>query len=433
MDPTGESSSTYTVGQRYEAYPYPERNPEDERNRLVRTELDELGALNFYCYRGERDFRTSFRVLIAGGGTGDSVTFLGHQLRETEAEIIYLDISKASLQIAQKRAEVRGFRDRITWLEGSLLDLPVMGLEPFDYINCSGVLHHLDAPVAGLNALTSVLAEGGAMGLMVYGQTGRTGVYHIQDLMRLLSKEDEPLESMIGNARAVIQSVPETNWLKRRWQSTPFSFNLDDIELVDMFLHPVDRAYTVPQLYEWLDGAGLNLIEIAGVQRPFYDARMAIPDANLRARISALPLREQRAIGELFFGTITKHTFWASRSDNTQMEVSNHDTVPFFVPLAREQGIQKALLQAGTQACTLKIGPAGGAQLSMTLKMEPEAHRFMELVDNQRSTSQILDELCEESGDEQSREQIWTVCRRAIEAFRRCDVMLMRRTSSPTL
>lgn len=426
-----DASSTETVGLRYESYPYPERDPEEERKRLVRTELDELSALNFYCFRGERDFGSGFRVLVAGGGTGDSVTFLGHQLRDRDAEIVYLDISKASTRIAQERAEVRGFRKRITWLHGSLLDLPEMGLEPFDYINCSGVLHHLDDPVAGLNALTSVLAEGGAMGLMVYGQTGRTGVYHVQDMMRIINSDDEPFDSMIGNTRAVIDSVPETNWLKRRWQSTPFSYNLDDIELVDMFLHPVDRAYTVPQLYEWLDGAGLNLIEIAGVQRPFYDARMAIPDPELRARIGALPLRDQRAVGELFYGTITKHTFWVSRNEDTQLEISDHDTVPFFVPLAREQGIQKALLQAGTQACTLKIGPAGGAQLSMTLKMEPEVHRFLELVDSQRTTSEILDTLGAEFGGQRSREEIWAICRQAVESFRRCDVVLMRRAGSP--
>ncbi len=60
----------------YEKFPYPLRDPEDERRRIYATPLDNLGALNFYCYRGRRDFRQGFRALVAGGGTGDAVTHL---------------------------------------------------------------------------------------------------------------------------------------------------------------------------------------------------------------------------------------------------------------------------------------------------------------------------------------------------------------------
>ena len=430
MKDNDTSPTTGTVAQRYEAYPYPLRDPQDEHRRLLRTEVDDLGALNFYCFRGARDFRSGFRVLVAGGGTGDGVIYLGQQLRETDAEIVYLDISRASMQIAQARAEVRGFRDQITWLEGSLLDLPTMGVGPFDYISCSGVLHHLDDPSAGLKALTSVLAEDGAMGLMVYGQVGRTGVYHMQEMMRIANGEDESIEQRIATTRAVIESTPETNWLKRRWQETPFSFNLDDVELVDMFLHPVDRAYTVPQLYDWLDAESLELVEFTATQRPFYDAGLAIRDATLLSRVHALPRREQRAFGELYFGTIAKHAFWATRQEGATLQLSETDTVPFFPPSALELGIDKALQQAGTQRFTLKIGPEGGAQVGLTLQNEPEAHRFFGLVDGVRSTSEILDAVIGASPGQRSREEVWAVCRDAIEALLRCDLVLMRRRGS---
>ncbi len=61
------------------------------------------------------------------------------------------------------------------------------GLGPFDYIDCCGVLHHLPDPAAGLRALLSVLAPGGGLGLMVYAPHGRTGVYMLQDALRLLA------------------------------------------------------------------------------------------------------------------------------------------------------------------------------------------------------------------------------------------------------
>src|SRR5690348_2765115 len=79
------------VRAQYEDYPYPARDPADEKRRLIPPVIDCLDALNHYCFSGRKDFRKDFRVLVAGGGTGDSVVFLAEQLRGTKAEIVYLD------------------------------------------------------------------------------------------------------------------------------------------------------------------------------------------------------------------------------------------------------------------------------------------------------------------------------------------------------
>ena len=54
----------------------------------------------------------------------------------------------------------------------------------FDQIICTGVLHHLADPDAGLRALRSVLESDGAMHLMVYAPYGRTGIYMLQEFCR---------------------------------------------------------------------------------------------------------------------------------------------------------------------------------------------------------------------------------------------------------
>ena len=66
-----------------------------------------LENLNHYLYQGDQDFLHGFRVLIAGGGIGDTTMFLAEQLNHTDAEIVYLDFSPASLKIAQERAAIR--------------------------------------------------------------------------------------------------------------------------------------------------------------------------------------------------------------------------------------------------------------------------------------------------------------------------------------
>ena len=174
------------VRNQYEALPYPPCNPEDDRKRLVLTWLEDLPMINHYCFAGKQSFQHGFRALVAGGGTGDATIFLAEQLRATNAAIVHLDMSEASLLLAQERARIRGLTN-ITWVHDSLLNLPTLGLAPFDYINCSGVLHHLADPDLGFKALRSVLKDDGAIGLMVYATTGRTGVYQMQALMRLVN------------------------------------------------------------------------------------------------------------------------------------------------------------------------------------------------------------------------------------------------------
>jgi 2-polyprenyl-3-methyl-5-hydroxy-6-metoxy-1,4-benzoquinol methylase len=73
---------------------------------------------------------------------------------------------------ASPRRGPRSAASRIRFHTGSLLDLPSLGLGPFDYIDCCGVLHHLEDPAAGLAALKSVLDPAGGIGLMLYGTLG---------------------------------------------------------------------------------------------------------------------------------------------------------------------------------------------------------------------------------------------------------------------
>ncbi len=202
-----ESKMISSVKQQYEALPYPPRNPEDEKVRLLRTVGDTLSELNHCCFRGQRNFNQDFRCLVAGGGTGDSVIHLAEQLRETSAEIVYLDMSAASRSIAEQRAAVRGLNN-ITWLTESLLSIPELDIGQFDYINCSGVLHHLSDPQEGARALASVLKDDGAIYLMLYAEYGRHSIYLLQTLFREMIPQHVSIPEKVILARRIIGALP---------------------------------------------------------------------------------------------------------------------------------------------------------------------------------------------------------------------------------
>ncbi|HLO76428.1 MAG TPA: class I SAM-dependent methyltransferase, partial [Magnetospirillum sp.] len=202
------------VKDQYEVFPYPLRDPEDDRRRLITTLGGNLDGISHFAFGGRRDFSKPMRVLVAGGGTGDALIYLAQQLadRNCPAEVVYIDLSTASRAIAEKRAAIRGLK--VTFVTGSLLDLATLAPGPYDYIDCSGVLHHLPDPDAGLAALAAQLAADGAMGIMVYGTLGRSGVYPMQSLLRTLAPASLPAAERLAIFRRVMASLPETNLLR---------------------------------------------------------------------------------------------------------------------------------------------------------------------------------------------------------------------------
>ncbi len=323
----------HEVRKQYENYPYPLRDPEDEKRRLLTTEDSFLEKINHYCYAGKQDFH-NFRALVAGGGTGSAAIFLAEQLRgRKNAEVVYLDISKKSMEVARERAAIRGLTN-ITWVHNSLLTLPELGLGIFDYINCVGVLHHLEDHRKGLLALSSVLAEDGCLGIMVYGRTARTAVYQVQELMRLVNGEEPDMQVKVDNTKRILADLPPSNLFKRsekEWLSEVEKYG--DIGVYDLFLHSQDRGFDVLELYDWVESCGLHLVEFIGSQfesRIGYEPQTFIRHPALLKTITNLPRPRQQAIAELLSGLIQRHSFYLSRTTDSLAQLDDLENVPFF-------------------------------------------------------------------------------------------------------
>lgn len=122
----------------------------------------------------------------------------------------------------------------------------------FDQIICTGVLHHLPDPDAGLSALRDVLAPGGAMHLMVYAPYGRVGVYMLQDFCKRvgIAATEEGIRELV----AALALLPPGHPLQTLLREAP-DFR-DEAALADALLHPQDRAYSVPELFTFLERGG---------------------------------------------------------------------------------------------------------------------------------------------------------------------------------
>ncbi len=430
------STTTGKVARQYDAFPYPHRDPAEEANRLLGTTLDELGTVNHYCFRGRRDFRRGFRVLIAGGGTGDGTIFLAQQLADTDAEIVHLDLSATAIEVARQRAVQRHLDHRISWVRGSLLDLPALGLGTFDYLNCCGVLHHLDDPSAGLEALKSVLKDDGAMAIMVYGRYGRTGIYQMQQLMRLINHAESDPQSMVANAQEVLAALPPFNSLKRPNHPLPVINNLpemDDAEVYDMFLHAKDRPFSVLELYDWLDGAGLHLVEFSKVRRFFYDAQSVFTSPKLLAKVQQLPVRQQQAVAELTWGTISKHAFWVSSATDTMADPRDPDNVPYFTTSDARQVARTSMAEVPDGTAILHVPLTDTIKISRRFTVNATTRRLIELIDGRRTMGEIVGTIVSDRQQSQAADEIWHSCCGILETFRGDDLVLLRHASVPAI
>jgi SAM-dependent methyltransferase len=318
------------VKTQYEQLPYPPVNPQDEHTRLQRTWLEDLPMMNHYCYRGRQRFGGGFRVLVAGGGTGDATIFLAEQLRGSGAEIVHLDLSQASIAIAQERARIRKL-DNIHWVQDSLLNLPTLGLGGFDYINCVGVLHHLADPDAGLRALSSALKDGGAIALMLYGAIGRTGVYHMQRLLRLANAGCDEA-GKIAHAKEVLAALPPSNWY--RMAGDLYNDHDTDAGIYDSLLHSQDRAYTVGEIFEWLEDRHGYTLAFSDVHRGRFPYRpemtLGLKASKMRARLAGMTLRDRYAMSELLVGDLTRHNLYLTRGESGAAPYGDADYIPFY-------------------------------------------------------------------------------------------------------
>jgi SAM-dependent methyltransferase len=399
------------LADQYETYPYPRRDPRDEARRLIVGSPSHLREVDYWVFGATRPASRPLHALVAGGGTGDATMMLAtHLTRQGRpGSVTWLDRSTAALSIARERAKVRGLNN-IVWEQRSLLELPESGLGPFDYIDCCGVLHHLPDPAAGLRALTSVLAPGGGLGLMVYAPHGRTGVYMMQDAMRLLASQDEPPQRRLDVARRVMRHLPDTQWLRHN-RNFDDHINGGDAGLYDMLLNPRDRAYTVPEFAALLRDAGLDVA--CWVEPLRYDPSPLLPDPKLRTRLSEMTPLDRAALAEALAGNMAVHIVYCVRSGEERQRADPF--APDAVPVIREWTAEDF---------TKAIGPDGSLivnfdGLRIPVPLPPLAPAILRLIDGTRTVAQIGATLAERGIKPDAFDKAWRQTFTALERVNR--------------
>jgi SAM-dependent methyltransferase len=289
----------------YDHYPYP--RPIDSLEKYQRLWQDrQRRRADYHLFWPARPYKEDQSILVAGCGTSQAAK---HSLRWPEAQVTGIDCSATSVRCTEELKEKYKL-ENLQVHQLVIEQVNDLGMT-FDQIVCTGVLHHLADPDAGLSALRSVLKPEGAMHLMVYAPYGRAGIYMLQEFCRRIGihATDAEIHDLIGALSALPPGHPLENLLS---QAPDFRH---EAALADALLHPQDRAYSVPQLFDFIEKARLTFGRWIR-QAPYSLHCGVIAKIPQAARMARLTLAEQYAAIELFRGTMARHSVVAYRNDS---------------------------------------------------------------------------------------------------------------------
>lgn len=232
---TFQNEISREVRQQYEENPYP-------RWRYTNAQVDESKSFHF---------KKPYKILIAGCGTGKQV--LQERYMYPNAHITAIDLSLSSIAYAKRKVDELGL-DRITFYHADILELGVLE-EKFDFIMCSGVIHHMQDPEAGLKVLLSLLKPKGLINLGLYSEYARKTVVALRELVAQKGWTAD-LEG-IRAFRDYIAELPAEDHLRyvTRWRDYYMTSMVRDL-----VFHVQEHRYTFLQLEDMFQRHKLSFL-----------------------------------------------------------------------------------------------------------------------------------------------------------------------------
>jgi len=392
--PLSSSEILGHIKEQYETLPYPLRRPEDDTEETIKKAYSPSSIFEIanFIFKGQRDFSKPFRVLVAGGGTGDASTYLGYVLKKmgVESEIIHLDLSEPSQKIAAGRAKKFNL-DNVKFVNGSILDCDKMDLGEFDYIDSCGVLHHLPQTEDGFKVLSKVLKPDGGMGIMMYGTIGRMGIYEIQRALKMILKDSEkPMEKTVV-AQKVLKQLPENNILQGNknigWR------NRDDNEIYDMFCHVKDRSFTVPEILKLADEVEMKVETF--IYPALYNPEFYFSDEEVLSRMDKLSKEDKWIIAELLAGNMNKHIFYLTKKGNKIEKLSFDDENNVVIA---DQFLKNIFKDVRPGKIIGSMNLWFGNVRNITVKIPDLSSYIVDAIDNKRTVKEVFEYIKRNTG-----------------------------------
>jgi len=180
-------------------------------------------------------------------------------LSNPDAEVLATDLSGAVVDLAADLACQLGLSN-VRFERQDLSKAPYQ--EQFDLVVCTGVVHHLPKPEAGLRRVRQALKPDGAVVLMVYSRMHRGPLRLFRQTLELLAEKREGTAERYDLACDLLEQLT-TSERSRPPSREAFELLLqsrqDRAFVADAVLHPLETCYDIDELLALLEQADLEL------------------------------------------------------------------------------------------------------------------------------------------------------------------------------
>ena len=194
-------------------------------------------------------------ILVAGCGTGQHSITTASAYKNSE--VLAVDLSLSSLAYAKRKTKELGIKN-IEYMQGDILDLEKLNKQ-FDIVESSGVLHHMNDPMAGWRVLIKCLRPGGLMKIGLYSELARQSVVKIREEINALN-----VGTSAGFMKVFRKDVIESNY--QHHKQILFSYDFYSLStLRDLLFHTQEHRFSLPEIKYCLSELGL---EFCGFDKP---------------------------------------------------------------------------------------------------------------------------------------------------------------------
>jgi len=241
-----ENKVSRAVRQQYEENPYPRwkdigfNTPSSYQDALKRS-FPTLNTSSWH--KGQK-----LNLLVAGCGTGRQAVRLAKYFNDLN--ILAIDLSSKALAYASKQAQIFGC-DNIHFMQADILELHSLPMQ-FDVIECSGVLHHMEAPDKGLKSLLPLLKDQGLMKIALYSRTARQQVIAFRALMEKLQEAPDP---------RIVRQALLMGQIPGEWKDillSPDFYSMSNCR--DLLFHEQEHQFDLPEISQLLKENDLNYV-----------------------------------------------------------------------------------------------------------------------------------------------------------------------------
>ncbi|HEY6310338.1 MAG TPA: class I SAM-dependent methyltransferase [Streptosporangiaceae bacterium] len=224
------------------------------------------------------------RIWIAGCGTNQAALTA---VEFPTSAVTASDLSVKALDSERRLAEQLGVTN-LDLRQESINDAEYY--DEFDYVICTGVIHHNEDPRASLARLASSLKPDGLIQLMVYNRYHSIEANAVQNVIRILADDDSALglDRQLALATTLMKEHEDLRARIARF----FEMDYSESALADALIQPVSHTFTVLELQRIAEDCGLDLaqpfINQFDVARNCLDWTMQIHESELQDVYSKL-------------------------------------------------------------------------------------------------------------------------------------------------